>query len=98
MRTAKDYNEAIHMVCNGFEIDPPYGWLQWKGTDVCIDIRCPCGWHGHLDGDFLYHVECPECRTVYALNGHIELVKLEDFSGAGCVHRLRDGAWIVEPG
>ena len=36
--------------------DGPHGWIQWKGTDVCIDLHCECGSHGHVDGDFVYYV------------------------------------------
>ncbi len=55
----------------------PHGWIQWKGTDVCMDIHCKCGCHSHIDADFAYHVKCPSCKTVYACNGHIELIELE---------------------
>ncbi len=55
----------------------PHGWIQWKGTDVCMDIHCKCGQHSHYDGDFLYHVQCPACKTVYMCNGHIELIELK---------------------
>ncbi len=34
------------------------GWIQWKGTDVCIDLHCVCGNNGHVDGDFMYEVQC----------------------------------------
>ena len=47
--------------------DHPHGWIQWKGTDVCMDIYCKCGYHSHIDAEFAYHVECPICHTVYAL-------------------------------
>jgi hypothetical protein len=55
----------------------PNGWIQWKGTDVCMDVYCKCGEHSHVDASFLYHVECPSCGTVYMCNGHIELIELE---------------------
>lgn len=54
----------------------PSGWLQWKGTDVCMDIYCKCGYHSHYDGDFTYHIECPKCKTIYYCNGHIEFIEL----------------------
>jgi phage FluMu protein Com len=57
--------------------DQPHGWIQWKGTDVCMDVYCKCGEHFHIDADFAYHVKCPECKTVYFCNGHIELIELE---------------------
>lgn len=55
----------------------PHGWVQWKGTDVCMDIHCKCGHHSHIDAYFAYHVKCPKCGTVYMCNGHIELIELE---------------------
>lgn len=58
--------------------DKPYGWIQWKGTDVCMDIHCECGELFHIDGDFAYAVECPYCGTMYSCNGHIELIKIEE--------------------
>lgn len=30
-----------NMTC--FSHDKPHGWIQWKGTDVCVDIYCKCG-------------------------------------------------------
>ena len=53
-----------------------HGWIQWKGTDACIDLHCRCGYHGHRDGDFLYFVECPECNRAYALGQNIKLIEL----------------------
>jgi hypothetical protein len=57
--------------------DIPHGWIQWKGTNVCMDVYCKCGSQFHIDADFAYHVKCPHCGTVYSCNGHIELVELE---------------------
>jgi hypothetical protein len=56
----------------------PHGGVQWKGTDVCMDIHCKCGCHSHIDASFAYNVKCPNCGTVYACNGHIELIELEE--------------------
>ena len=56
----------------------PHGWIQWKGTNVCMDIHCKCGAMFHIDADFAYNVKCPHCETVYFCNGHIELVELEE--------------------
>lgn len=53
-----------------------FGWVQWKGTDVCADIHCLCGVMSHIDAEFAYYVQCPSCRRIYFLNGHIELVEL----------------------
>lgn len=53
----------------------PHGWIQWKGTDVCMDIHCDCGQMSHVDGDFCYYVKCPHCDKVWECDGHIQLKK-----------------------
>lgn len=53
-----------------------HGWIQWKGTDACIDLHCKCGYHGHFDGYFLYHYKCPICGTKYALGENVKLIEL----------------------
>ncbi len=60
----------------------PHGWVQWKGTDVCMDIHCECGHLGHIDADFAYHVRCAKCGDVYAINGHVKFHKIEIEPGA----------------
>jgi len=70
--------------------DQPHGWIQWKGTDVCMDIHCKCGVLLHIcNVDFAYHVKCLECNTVYFCNGHIELIELEE-EPADCVVKAYD--------
>jgi hypothetical protein len=56
----------------------PHGWVQWKGTNVCMDVHCECGSMGHIDADFAYYVKCKACGAVYMVNGHVELVRLTD--------------------
>lgn len=56
----------------------PHGWIQWKGSSVCMDIHCSCGARSHVDGDFVYYVRCPACGATFMVNGHIELVGLTD--------------------
>lgn len=51
----------------------PYGWIQFKGSTLCIDISCECGEGYHYDGSFCYFIRCPNCKKVFALNGHISL-------------------------
>lgn len=53
-------------------------FIQWKGTDVCLDVHCACGHHGHFDGDFAYFVQCPACGAVYELGTQVKLVKTDD--------------------
>jgi hypothetical protein len=53
--------------------DKPHGWIQWKGTNVCIDLHCSCGAHCHFDGDFLYYWKCPHCSTVWEMGTHVSM-------------------------
>ena len=59
----------------------PHGRIQWKGTDVCMDVYCRCGVISHVDAEFAYHVRCPGCGVVYFCNGHIELIELDVMPG-----------------
>ena len=49
-------------ISDGYQ-EGPYAFLQWKGTDVCMDFHCDCGAHCHFDGDFAYNVRCPHCGS-----------------------------------
>lgn len=69
-----------------------HGWIQWKGTSVCVDLHCKCGYHGHVDAEFAYYYKCPKCSKIFALGQNIKLIELtEDQSkevltrSAGCV-------------
>ena len=53
-------------------------FIQWKGTDVCMDIWCPaCNKANHYDGYFAYQVKCSGCGTVYELGSEVSLKKVE---------------------
>jgi len=54
----------------------PHGWIQWKGTSVCMDLHCECGASTHFDCDFAYAVRCGSCRRTYYVNGHVEMVPM----------------------
>lgn len=69
----KFYNEVYDQDFLGGDT---YGSIQWKGTDVCIDLYCKCGYEGHMDIDFLYYYECPKCNKKYALGRNIKLIEL----------------------
>lgn len=53
-------------------------FIQWKGTEVCLDFHCPCGHHGHFDGGFAYYVECPSCGAVYEMGTQVKARRLGD--------------------
>lgn len=54
----------------------PFAWIQWKGTDACMDMHCECGHMGHVDAMFAYYFECPQCKEVYEVGSHVRLYKL----------------------
>lgn len=49
----------------------PSAFIQWKGTDLCMDFDCICGANCHFDGIFAYVVECPHCNRQYQMPSHI---------------------------
>lgn len=72
----EDYWAQIHEPDSKQWEDKPHGWIQWKGTDVCVDLYCECGAHGHIDGYFLYHYECLGCGRKYALSANVKLIEM----------------------
>lgn len=69
----------------------PHAWIQqWKGTDVCMDVRCGCGASFHIDGDFTYYVRCPTCRQLWAMCMNVRMVPVTDADVVGvsssCIH------------
>ena len=56
--------------------DGPRGWIQWKGTNVCMDLWCVCGAHGHVDSEFFYAYRCSVCGRRYAVGQTIKLIEL----------------------
>lgn len=71
--------------------DGAHGWIQWKGTQVCIDLHCTCGHHGHVDGDFFYFYQCPACNKVFAVGQHVKLIELTD-------KQVQEDAWKITRG
>jgi hypothetical protein len=54
----------------------PKGFLQWKGTDACLDFHCVCGESIHFDALFLYSIQCPYCERIYNLSSEIQAVEV----------------------
>lgn len=79
MSTHSDWTTVYRSVMgperDRFEGQPHVG-IQWKGTDVCGDIRCPCGHTEHMDGEFFYHWTCPECQQIYAVGEIVPLLPI----------------------
>ena len=42
-------------------------FLQFKNTDICIDLFCDCGESSHYDGDFARFAKCPHCGQIWEL-------------------------------
>lgn len=58
-----------------------YGWIQWKGTNVCMDVTCPkCGDSYHIDEEFAYYIHCV-CGTYYAVSGFVRLIPVDVVPG-----------------
>lgn len=49
------------------EPDEPHAFVQYKGTDICMDFHCECGAQCHFDGDFAYVVQCPHCKAKWEM-------------------------------
>lgn len=53
-------------------------FIQWKGTNICMDFYCDCGTHNHYDGYFGHHVKCKGCKQVYKMDTKIMMEKVYD--------------------
>ena len=85
MKIKKAKNSDIARTIQETYENMPHGWIQWKGTDVCMDVHCKCGNISHVDSDFVYYIKCPKCNAIYMCNGHIEFIELEKEPDGGVV-------------
>jgi len=69
-------SEAQEICCGDFPL--PHGWVQWKGTNVCMDVQCICGHLGHVDDDFTYYYKCHACQRMFAVDPHVRLLEVSD--------------------
>lgn len=63
-------------------------FLQYKGTDICVDLYCTCGDQFHYDGYFATWLRCPHCRKVWELP---HLLLCTDVTGVVDEDRVKDG-------
>ena len=69
-----------------------HGWVQWKGTDVCMDTHCDnCGHHGHIDAGFFYLWQCPSCGARYAVGQVVKMILLTDEQAAYLAGEFQTG-------
>lgn len=60
------------------EVKTAYGqplstFIQWKGTDLCMDWFCEVGHQNHWDGDFAYKISCDSCLREYYPESSVRL-------------------------
>lgn len=60
-----------------FPVTDATNFIQWKGTDVCIDIRCSEDGF-HYDGTFMHLIRCPDCGAVYEVGTQVHLRKVTE--------------------
>lgn len=73
MKKIKDHSEAYEH----FTDHEKNGFIQWKGTDVCLDFTCECGTNNHYDDYSAYAVQCSGCGSYYALSPKVEMLRVE---------------------
>lgn len=57
-------------------------FIQWKGTNLCMDFHCPCGVDGHVDADFAYNVQCHGCGAVYEMGTQVITRRVTEPTGS----------------
>lgn len=70
--------DALFEHREGFKNDVKrtHAFIQWKGTDVCMDFHCDCGaWH-HIDAYFVYVVQCT-CGQLWEMPHTVMPLKIE---------------------
>lgn len=76
--TEREFISSLLEIDSQHVSDKPHGWIQWKGTEVCIDLHCKCGYLGHFDGYFFFYYRCPKCQQVYSVGQNVILHPLTD--------------------
>jgi len=52
-------------------------FIQWKGTDLCMDYTLPCGCDDHVDGMFCYTIYCPTHNRAFDLDTRIRFIEID---------------------
>jgi len=64
-------NEPLEWSIDRSVNPPDKAFIQWKGTDVCMDLTClGCGERLHVHGDFAYYVRCHVCDQLHCFVGY----------------------------
>ena len=86
------------------EREPASVFIQWKGTNVCLDFHCfKCNTFAHLDASFAYFLKCPTCGQHYAMPSTVSLLAINP-PDSPCVQvpdgpeqNLDDMGWTAQP-
>ena len=77
----------------------PDAFIQWKGTDACIDLYCTCGEQFHFDGYFAYELTCGQCGQTYELPNMLRVHPVDPSRGLKLVFDeteiIRDGEFGI---
>ena len=68
----------------------PEAFIQWKGTDACLDLYCTCGEQFHFDGMFAYELTCGHCGQTYELPHMLQVQPVEPSRGLKIVFDARE--------
>ena len=79
--------------------DRPDAFIQWKGTDACIDLYCTCGEQFHFDGYFAYELTCGHCGQTYEMPNMLRVHPVEPSRGLKLIFDetevIRDGEFEI---
>lgn len=79
--------------------DRPDAFIQWKGTNACIDLYCTCGEQFHFDGYFAYELTCGHCGQTYEMPNMLRVHPVEPSRGLKLVFDeteiIRDGEFEI---
>ncbi len=62
----------------------PSVFVQYKGTDICLDFHCICDTEdepagvGHYDGYDAYALQCGRCGRIYEMPQELKLTLVEE--------------------
>jgi hypothetical protein len=73
----------------------PEVFLQWKGTDACLDLYCTCGEQFHFDGYFADELTCGNCGQTWELPHMLQPEAVEPSRGFKIVF---DGREVIGDG
>jgi hypothetical protein len=65
--TSRDVTVHETAAVDGQPSAAPRVFIQWKGTNACLDFTCTCGTATHFDGLFCYALVCPGCKKTWRM-------------------------------